>query len=301
VVVEAEHLRIDVAADGSRALAVHDTGCPELGPICAVRAEPPQQHHTVLWLWEARILAEYGVVREWAVDAVVPIRLMQTRTSYTDLAGNPITLDYENIHHRNETLAGLGDPQLWIHHGASVSGFALSQRVGMSLPAGKIEPNPDVLGRQGLPHEHFQLGTGTVDPLVALDASKDLGPVALAAFAQAQVPFFEGRYGYQAGARLLGGLEAQREVGPLTARLGATLSHEFPERWNGAVPLEDGNQGRTDLFVGAGVTVPVGGDWSITVDVRARAWGHVVGAQLDLPVIAEVSVGRLLHLESGTE
>lgn len=301
MVVDAEHLRLDVAADGSRALAVHDTECPELGPICAVRDEPPQQHHTVLWIWEARILAEYGLAAHWALDAVVPIRLMQTRTSYTDLSGNPIVLDYENIHHRNETLAGLGDPQLWIHHGRVVGGFALSQRLGVSLPVGKIEPDPEVLGELGIPHEHFQFGTGTADPLIGLDASRDLGPVSLAAFAQGQVPLYAGRYGYQAGARLLGGLEAQRQVGPITARLGATLSRELPERWNGVVPLDDGNQGRTDLFIGAGATVPVGNDWSITVDVRARAWGHVVGAQLDLPVIAEVSFGRLVHFDSGTE
>jgi thiol-disulfide isomerase/thioredoxin len=299
VLVEPGHVRVDVAVDGSRALAVHDTECPELGPICAVRAEPPQQHHTVLWLWEARLLAEYGLASGWALDAVAPFRVMQTRTSYTDLAGNPITLDYENIHHRNETLTGLGDPQLWIHHGVTVSGFALSQRLGVSLPLGKIEPDPVQLGELGIPHEHFQFGTGTVDPMAGVDASRDLGPVALAAFAQAQVPLFAGRYGYQAGARFLGGVEAQRRVGPITARLGATLAHELPERWFGVVPLEDGNQGRTDLFVGAGATVPLG-DWSISVDVHARAWGHVVGAQLDMPVIAEVSFGRLVHFDSGT-
>ncbi|HEY8207079.1 MAG TPA: hypothetical protein VIG99_06350 [Myxococcaceae bacterium] len=299
--MEPAHLRLDVALDGSRAFAVHDTACPELGPICAVRPEPPQQHHTVLWLWEARALAEYGLVPGWALNAVLPFRLVQTRTTYTDLNGAPLVLDYENIHHRNETLAGIGDPQLWIHHGVNVNGFALSQRLGVSLPLGRTQPDPEVLGALGLPHQHLQFGTGTVDPLVALEASRDIGGVGIAAFVHGQAPLYANGRGYQAGTRLLGGLQAQRTLGPVSLRLGATLVHEFPERWNGLVPLDDGNQGRTDLFVGAGATVPLSGDWSISVDVRGRAWGHVVGAQLELPLVAEVSFGRLWHFEEAED
>jgi hypothetical protein len=64
-------------------------------------------------------------------------------------------------------------------------------------------------------------------------------------------------------------------------RLGTSGFHEFPERWNGVVPTDDGNQGRTDLYLGSGVTIPFAQDWSVSIDVRGRFYGHAVNAQLN--------------------
>src|SRR3954454_15126634 len=97
------HLRVDVATGGFHAEAVHESDCPDIGPICAVRAEPPQVHHTSLWVADLRLLAEYGLLDWLAVQAMFPLRLVDTRTHYTDLANHPVTLDYDNIHHHNET------------------------------------------------------------------------------------------------------------------------------------------------------------------------------------------------------
>lgn len=65
------------------------------------------------------------------------------------------------------------------------------------------------------------------------------------------------------------------------------------------MPTDDGNQGRTDLFVGPGVTIPFLNDWSVSLDVRARVYGYAVNAQLNMPVVVEVSLGRLFHFEDG--
>ena len=78
-----------------------------------------------------------------------------------------------------------------------------------------------------------------------------------------------------------------------------TLAHAYAERWGGLVPTEDGNLGRTDLFVGPGVTLPFLNDWSVSVDVRARVFGYTVNSQLNMPLIVSVSIGRLFHLEDG--
>src|SRR5262249_35705560 len=154
----------------------------------------------------------------------------------------------------------------------------------------------------GLPHEHLQFGTGTVDPLLGLDVSRVVGAgITLAAFAQGQAPLYADGYGYQAGTRLLGGGEAQRAFGDVSVRLGAAVAHEFPGGGDGGVPRDDGNRGRSDFCLGAGATMPLGQDWSVSADLRARAWGQVVGAQLDLPLVAEISVGRLWHFESTPE
>src|SRR5262249_45320256 len=58
-------------------------------------------------------------------------------------------------------------------------------------------------------------------------------------------------------------------------------------------------QGRSDLYVGAGVTLPFAGDWSLSVDLNGRLWGVARNAQLDLPLVVQLSLGRLFHFEGG--
>ncbi len=292
---------MDASLTGSHADSTHDESCPEIGPICAQRDEPPQQHHTALWLFELRVLAEYGLFEKLAIQAVLPLRLANSLTTYSDLNGTPKTLDYQNIHHPNATLVGLGDAQVFAHSGLSFGNLLLGGRLGLSLPLGNIVENPYQLGDQGKVHQHFQFGTGTFDPLLGVDATYGFGPWSLAAFGFGHAPLYRGRYGYQAGAQLLGGLVASSTPagGKPSARVSVTLAHEFAERWDGRVRTDDGNQGRTDLFVGAGATFPFADDWSASVEVNAHVWGQVVGAQLDLPVVLQFSIGRLFHLESG--
>ena len=293
------HLKLDVSLDGSRSVASHNEACPEIGPICAQRAEPPQQHHTTLWAGEVRLLAEYGLRPGLAVQAALPLRLIDTRTRYTNLLGNPIVLDYVNIHHRDETLMGLGDGQLLLHGARRAFGLQFGLRAGANLPFGIVHENPERLTTLGLPHEHIQLGTGTVDPLVGADAALALGPATLAVWTFAQVPLYQGSTGYRAGARFSGGLVGSTTaLGPVALRLGAELFHERPERWDGLVPTDDGNQGRTDIYLAPGATWTIG-DWTLTGDLRVRLWGQTVGAQLQMPVVLAIGVGRLLHLESG--
>ncbi len=298
-----QHLRLDAELNLSRAEAVHDESCPEIGPICLVRDEPPQQHHTTVWVAEARLLGEYGLTPHLALQATVPFRLMATNTRFTDLSGTTLQLDYSNIHHHDEVLAGLGDMQVAMHGGWKLAGFNLGARLGMSLPTGQIQPNPYKLGELGESHEHVQFGTGTFDPVLGLDVSKDLGPLSVGAFGFTQLPFTQSRYGYQAGVRVMGGVVAMSGFGlggPMF-RVNAMAMHEVAERWDGEVPTEEGNLGRTDLFVGAGATLPFATDWSVSLDVRVRAWGQVVGAQLEMPVVVALSIGRLFHLEDSME
>jgi thiol-disulfide isomerase/thioredoxin len=278
---------------------MHDEACPDIGPICAVRAEPPQRHHTTLLATDVRLFGEYGIAPSLALQAVLPLRIVGTKTRYTDLLDQPITLDYQNIHHHNETLVGLGDAQLLLHRGVKVFGLALSGRAGVSIPLGVVHEDPYRLGAEGLPHEHIQFGTGTFDPVIALDGNAPIGTFSLAAFAGLQAPLYEGPQGYRAGARSQAGLVLSRPFDGVTLRLSAQVLHEQPERWHGRVPSDDGNQGRTDLYVAPGVTWNFSGEWMLNADVRVRAYSHVVNAQLDMPVVLEFGIGRLFHLEQG--
>ena len=295
----------------------HQEDCPDIYPPACLNPSgyglaappPPQLHHTVLWLWDIRVLAEYGLAPHLALQALLPIGIVQTRTTYTDLDGNPISLSYPSIHHQNETLTGLRDAQLLLHHAWDLGGAAISERVGISIPFGTVHPDPFALGDEGLVHEHIQFGTGTLDPVVGLDASKDFGGWSLAAFFFAQMPLYSVGIArgdgtdvvdqYQAGTRISGGVAASSSLGLIgpSFRLTALVAQEFPERWNGATPVDEGNRGRTDLFVGPGMTLPFLDDWSVSLEVRVRVWGQLVGAQMSLPVVVDLSVGRLFHLE----
>ena len=297
------HLRVDLELDGSWGQSSHDEECPEIGPICNLRDEPPQQHHTDLVSLQARLFAEVGVRPNLALQAQLPFRLVGTWTRYTDLSGNPITLDYENIHHRDGVRAGLGDVKLATHFGWSAAGLNGGVALGLSLPTGVVHQNPDRLEGLGLPHEHLQFGTGTVDPTLSLDLGKTFSLWSLAAFGSAQVPLYPGDQGYQAGAMLTLGVSASSHLGwkgPLF-RLALFGYGETPERWDDQVPLEDGNRGRVDLYLGPGVTFDLGKDWTLSVDARFRLAGLVVGAQLAMPVVLSVSLGTLFHFESADE
>lgn len=291
--MEPDHLRLDATLDASRATSSHVSECPDIGPICSRRPEPPQQHHTTIWAAELRFLAELGLSKDFAVQAILPLRGVQTSTTYSDLQGNPITLDYPSIHHHDELVAGPGDLQLLAHLVFRPLGLGVGVRAGLSVPFGVVHQNPEQLGALGRSHEHIQNGTGTLDPVLGLDLAHRLGPVTVAAFAQVQPPLYEGSTGYRAGVRAVGGVTVRAGVG----RLAALLAHEGADRWNGAIPSDDANLGRTDLFVGPGATLTFG-DWSVSADVRVRVYSHAVGASFELPLLVELGVGKLEHLES---
>src|SRR4051794_20891351 len=106
------HLRLDAALDLTRAYAQHLSECPELGPECALGPVEPIQHRTTLWLSTLRLIGEYGLAQNLALQAMLPLRLVDTRTKFADVNGNLLGPEVGSIHHRNETLYGFGDPQL---------------------------------------------------------------------------------------------------------------------------------------------------------------------------------------------
>lgn len=288
---------MDLAFDGSWARATHAESCLPSAAICP-------EHHTDLVATQLRLLAELGVRPNFAVQAQVPLRLLGTSTRYTDLYSGATLEGYTELHHRNEVIAGLGDIRLQTHFGWRALGFSGGVSLGLSLPTGRVHENPYRLGDAGLPHQHIQLGTGTVDPIFSLDVGRDFGPLALALFVNGQFPLFKGPQGFQAGTQGTVGVSAQSRFGldkaPLF-RLAVLGYGEWPERWDDVVPLEDGNQGRFDLYVGPGVTFDLGKDWTLSFDARFRVFGYTAGAQLLMPVVLSASIGTLFHLESDAE
>jgi hypothetical protein len=254
---------------------VHSENCPDIGPICREREEPPQLHDQMFYVAELRPMVEVGITERFGLEAQVPLRFTRTAVVFRRLDGTAFTPDYENIHHRDETLMGLGDPWVGGRGAWMLGGVALVGRLGISLPLGRTEPNPFELGARGLPHQHIQFGTGTFDPVLSLDVAGMLGRFRLQGYGQTQLSLYRNGYGYQAGNRFTVGASVERTVVErLRVSLGAEVLNEQPERWNGEVQ-QDGNVGRTDVLAGATLTYPIG-TLAVALSVKVPAYQHFI-------------------------
>ncbi len=247
---DSKQLSVAFALSATAVNFVHSTDCPDLGPICAVRDEPPQLHDQMLYTTELRPIVEFGFDDHFGVEGQLPVRLTLTTIRFRSLDGALYSPDYENIHHRNETIAGIGDFGLSGRARWKLADADFTARVGLTFPTGGIQPDPFELASRGLPHQHVQFGTGTFNPMASLEVSKTWGRFRLLALGQTQLFLYPNRYGYQAGNRFAGGL-----LGEVTfiekLRVGVTADalNEQGERWGGLIQ-SDGNIGRTDILVG---------------------------------------------------
>jgi hypothetical protein len=283
---------------GTTMRVVHAETCPDIGPVCTVREEPAQLHDQRFHVAELRPVIGLGITGVLGAEIQAPLRLVRTTIRYRRLDGTAFEPDYENIHHRDETLFGPGDPWLLGRSTGVFGRFALSSRTGVGIPAGSTEPDPFERGRAGRAHQHIQLGTGTFYPVFALDASYTVKPARLAAYGQALLFLYENGYGYRSGNRYSGGGSGEIEVlSGLRIGVGADVLNEQPERWGG-VEQADGNVGRTDVLVGGSASYWVG-KVSLAASVKLPVWQHFLETahrhgsdpgQLTYPAIVGLSV-----------
>jgi hypothetical protein len=237
-------------ATGTAMNVVHRADCPEIGPICEKRAEPPQLHDQDLVSLELRPIVAVGITDVFAVEAQLPLRILDTTIAFRRLDGTLYEPDYVNIHHRDEMLAGPGDPWLLGRFTGKAGPVTVSSRAGVALPLGSTVENPFRLADEGKEHQHIQFGAGMPAPVFALDASIPVGPVRASGYAQAVMFLARNGEGYQPGNRWGGGVAGDLEVASgLRLGAGIDLVNEQPERWDGRIQ-QDGNVGRTDVLVG---------------------------------------------------
>lgn len=257
---------------------VHPEACPEIGPVCRQRNEPPQQHDQRFYVGELRPIVALGLTSMFAVEAQIPVRVVNTTITFRRLDGTAFAPDYENIHHRNETLTGFADPWLLARASGKVGDLRVTTRAGLGLPVGSTEDDPFARGRAGLSHQHIQFGTGTFYPVFAIDAGAPLadGFVRVGGYAQALVFAYANGRGYHAGNRYASGIFGDVEILAPTLRVGlsADLLNEQPERWAGVVQ-QDGNVGRTDVLVGGAVSY-VFGKVLASLSFKGPVWQHFI-------------------------
>lgn len=288
---------------GARALGTslnvtHEVVCPEIGPVCATRAEPPQIHDQRFAIGELRLFAELGL-REWAsLEVQLPVRVAATTITFRRLDGSAFTPEVPDLHHRDEVLVGLGDPWLQGRFRWRLGGLGGAVGMGLTLPLGRVEPNPFALGRAGVAHQHVQFGAGLVNPLASLELTYAWSRVTARFSGVAQLSLGENLYGYQAGSRFAVGAGVDvRLVDGLVAGVTLDSLTELPERWDGVVE-QDGNLGRSDLLVGGQLGWSLGAT-TLTASVRVPVFQHffVEGdGQLKYPVIVTIGVQRRFDL-----
>ncbi len=281
----------------TRLRVVHESHCPEIGPICAVRDEPPHLHDQVLYVSELRGIVDYGIDDRWGVEAQLPVQLTRTTIEYRHLDGVLFVPDYPGIHHRNETLFGIGDP--WLRARRSFFGdpLLLSVKAGVSIPLGRTQPNPFALGDAGKAHQHIQFGTGTFDPLLAVELSGRFGDFDLQSYAQAQLVLYEGQRGFRAGNRYALGVQlGWRFFTEWSVGASFDAINESTERWDGEIQ-QDGNLGRTDLLLGGMIAWSLR-EYRVAISAKTPVYQHVTvteegPSQLTYPLLINVTVARV--------
>jgi thiol-disulfide isomerase/thioredoxin len=248
---------------------------------------------------ETRVVGELGVTRWLAIAAVLPFRVFDTHIHYRDpVNGQIVQIQNPDLHHRNEVLSGFADAWLLARAAMTLEGVTFSARAGVTLPIGRTVPDPFRLGDLGIPHEHTQFGTGTIEPIVGIEAYRRLASITLDAYALTIQSLYENHYGYRAGNRYALGLGAASTLGMRRWRFRTTLERmsETAESWSGVVYTTEGNIGRTDVLVGVEATYQLDEDWRAALAVKVPVYTHVTGGQIDLPLFVAWTISTHEHL-----
>ncbi|NVB77156.1 MAG: hypothetical protein HOV81_02070, partial [Kofleriaceae bacterium] len=229
------------------------------------------------------------------------MRLYHTSIRYLDPGGSQVQIENPFVHHRNETLQGLGDPWLYGRAAKKVGSFLVGGRLGMTLPLGRTVEDPFVLGDMGIAHEHSQFGTGTVGLVAGADLSRELGRFHVELAALTLQTFYDNSHGYRAGDRYAVMLGIASHVGSKRLRLRTTVESvwETAETWSGVVHTDDGNVGRTDILAGLEATWQLNDRWRVGVSVKLPAYTHIEGGQLEALGFAGLTIGTSLQAFGG--
>jgi hypothetical protein len=249
----------------------------------------PYWHVQSLLIGELDLTVARGLVPGLGLGLNVPLRSVRDRIRFEDLSRRPYTPPQPDTHHRNETLTRVADPQLTLLLARQPGPWTLTTSLGVSIPIGRTEPNPFALGRLGLPHQHIQFGTGTWDPMLGASGSRSIGEIVTEVAVSAKLPLTGNGHGYRAGNRYDVSLTGSRKFGAAWgANASLSVARESAEKWDDKIE-EEGNLGRTDLMLSAGLGRGIThvGSFGFRVQVPVKTWA--TGEQVRYPVIVTLS------------
>jgi hypothetical protein len=262
-------------------------------------ATQPAEHLLDLALFAFDLEASLGFSDRGAIEVLLPLRMASIDASFPDESGVPIE-GFSSIHHRSETLFGPGDLEiagrfrlLAPSHDRSVT---IDLRAGLSFPTGGTEENPYRLTAQGLEHQHVFFGSGTLDPILGLEAQISFDSFDLSAFVSGRASLYRNVHGLRRGARMSLGTAVVHSFGleDWQFRLGPELYAEAPETWQDGERSE--NSGRIDLIAAGGVTWRATSSTVLELLLRKPFTLSSEGGQLEIPLTVSIGAQKSFDL-----
>jgi hypothetical protein len=223
-------------------------------------------HHARMSLTRIDLAATYGLRENLQLNVTLPYNVKALQIRYTTLDGEPFTPPYGDIHHRTETLTGISDAAIGVDWRVRPGWLA---GAGFSLPIGRTEPNPIVLGREGEMHQHIQFGSGTLQPRFSLQYVRP-GEVAFVGRAEARLSVYENSEGFRAPATFLWSAGPSMRIHGIGVDGRFEGQHQTLGRWDGDV---DEGSGFTNGGFRVGVSFPVG-ELQIAPSVYRELFSH---------------------------
>ena len=182
-----------------------------LSPTGEIIDAPLHRHHVALSTYRIDVGLQYLLNDQWTLQANVPyaVRNQDASIEWIDPVSpgdKQAILRSRDIHHRDETYTGLSDLDVFLGykmHGFFKTDDLLFVRLGSTIPTGKTEENPWILGDAGIEHLHIQFGTGTFNPTANLQYNLPLyRGMNITASARGTFPFYENSKTYQGSTEL---------------------------------------------------------------------------------------------------
>jgi len=285
--MDAGRIRLGAAMIGTWVHTEHDVAVDEPEPGVPADMQP-RRHIVDMTLLEWDFDAQVGFSRRFALEGFLPVRATVLRARFEDEAGDDLPLA-TSIHHRDETIAGVGDVVLGGRIGLvvpdDVPGWTLDLRLGTTIPTGATQPDPFALGERGLSHQHVFFCSGTVDPVLGLESNVALRKLAVTAWLSSRVPLYRNRHGYLHSRSIVAGVGVLTGFGlsRWTFLAQPEVYWESPAKWpERAAP----NSGRTSLLATVGVFVRPVQPLQLHVLLKVPYFTRAHGGALRWPVLA---------------
>jgi len=279
--------RVGLGMQGSYVHASHAVESDQREPGVPLDQQPAE-HVLDIGMLQWDLDAQLGVHRRFAFELLLPVRTTVINATFLDGDGQEQP-EFSSIHHRDETIAGIGDFTLGGRIGLvlpqDVPRWTLALRTGLSFPTGRTEPDPFVLGEQGQEHQHMFFGSGTFDPMVGLDTNLAFDRFGLVGWMLARSALYENRHGYRGSTVVAGGVGALSGFGldRWSFLLQPEVYFETPAQWSGSAAR---NSGRTSLVATAGVFVLPAEGWQVHLMAKIPYKTWAKGGQLRWPFVA---------------
>ena len=240
-----------------------------MSPVACFQADIPEHTHnqTLLFLNWTHSLT-YALSPSWQISASLPLQLRQIRISYFLLDETPYTPPYAGMHHRNEMLLGIGDPQLSISHIVWWNSWGIMPSLSTSIPLGKTEENPYLRASQGLQHQHIQQGSGSFVPSVGISLFRDETQWGMLHTITHSIPLYENSYQYKPGSNTRWSIGYWKRISPKIVFMPQVRgTHESSERW---MDLPYGGQDAFGIILSSFIRVHK--DWELGIQLERNVW-----------------------------